>query len=245
MPVLKNSFVSATTYNSLPHISEASRIPTEQAEDLQNVLALLTKYHVPTNICVRLIHKHFDLNAGEAMVVQRLDIPNHGAVSILRPVEIAAAPELHGVHFFVGANGALEAYEYSPAPPPPDMSGLQPFFAAFGKLVVERGLQHKLGLKIVGDTTPDEAGWTEFEFPEDRRTIMIPSGFPTPDGEYELTVPTEFHPDLMDSNTCSHTRQCTHCSHPVKKSGELHVGGRQVLPGTPFHDFFTAVVEVW
>lgn len=60
------------------------------------------------------------------------------------------------------------------------MSDLEPFLADFCRIVVERGLQRKLGLKITSDIELDEGGWTEFEFPEDRSTIMIPKGLSTP-----------------------------------------------------------------
>jgi len=246
MAPLKGGFVSAAAYNSLPNISEVSCVPIDQSSDLQELRALLVKYQVPKSICIRLIHKHFDINAGEAVVVETLDIPNHGTVAVLRPTEIEASPELHGLHFLVDNNGQLQPYEYSSSPCP-EVSGLEPFFTEFCRLVVERCLQRKLGLKISRDSESDMAGWTEFEFLGDRRTIMIPKGLPTPEGEYEFTVETEFHANPEDDDEgCSHTsvRNCTHCTHSVTHR-ELCVGGRQVRPGTPFHNFFSAVVEVW
>lgn len=246
MAPLKEGFISAATYNSLPYISEVSGVPVDHCSDLRELRALLVKYHVPNSVCIRLIHKHFDINAGEAIVVNTLDIPNHGAVAVLRPTEIAATPELHGLHFLVDANGQLQPYEYSSLPCP-DVTGLEPFFTEFCRLVVERGLQRKLGLKIGRDSELDMAGWTEFEFLEDRRTMMIPKGLPTPEGEYEINVETEFHADPEDDDeACRHTSTstCAHCSHRFE-NGELSVGGRQVEPGTPFHRFFKAAVEVW
>jgi len=245
MVPLKEGFVSSVTHNSLPHISDVSHVPDDHFSDLQELRALLVKYKVPRNICIRLIHKHFDINAGEAMVIKTLDIPTHGTVSVLRPTEIAATSGLHGIHFLVDANGLLQPYEYSSSPPP-DVSSLEPFFTEFCRTVIERGLQRKLGLKISRDIESDKAGWTEFEFPEDRSTIMIPKGLPTPEGEYEFSVETEFHADPKeDGNECSHTRVCIHCSHPRTSAGELSVGAQRVEPGTPFHGFFNAVVEVW
>lgn len=99
-----------------------------------------------------MIHKHFDIKDGEAMMIKTLDIPKHGSVSVLRPLEIAATPsQLHGVHYFVNADGLLQAYEYSPLAAVPDMSNFGPFLVEFCRTVIERGLQHKLGLKLGPD----------------------------------------------------------------------------------------------
>ncbi|KAL3457431.1 hypothetical protein BJX64DRAFT_293110 [Aspergillus heterothallicus] len=233
---------SALPYNALPHISEASDAPSH----LQDLRSLLIKHQVPKAVCIRLIHKHFGVNEGEAMVTKSLDIPDYGAVSILCPADLATTSGLHGVHYMVDAAGHLQAYEYLSASPP-NVAGLAAFSEEFSALVVERGLENKFGLKITSDTEFDQAGWTEIEFAEDRRTIMIPRGFPTPDGDYELTIETEFHADPKDDdNQCGHTRQCTHCSQPSKgHGGGLFVGGRQVDPEAPFYSFFNAVVEVW
>lgn len=179
------------------------------------------------------------------MMIKTLDIPKHGTVTVLRPTKTEVVFGLHGIHFFVNANGQFQPYEYSSLPCP-NVSSFEPFFTEFSSMVIERGLQQKFGLKIGRDMEYDKAGWTEFEFPEDRSTIMIPKGLPTPEGEYELSVETEFHADLKDDDqVCSHTRNCTHCSHPRKKAGELFVGELQVESGTPFHTFLTAVLEAW
>lgn len=75
---------------------------------------------------------------------------------------------------------------------------------------------------------------------------MIPKGSPKPEGEYELSVETEFHANPNDDDEgCSHTSQCAHCRHSTKHDEGLYVGGRKVESGTPFHGFYNAVVEVW
>jgi len=110
--------VPSVTYNNLPHINDVSHVRDDHFGELQELRALLVKYKVPRSICIRLIHKHFDINAGEAMVIKTLDIPTHGTVSVLRPTEIAVTSGLHGIHFLVDANGLLQPYEYSSSPCP-------------------------------------------------------------------------------------------------------------------------------
>ncbi|KAL2851154.1 hypothetical protein BJY01DRAFT_245091 [Aspergillus pseudoustus] len=130
----------------------------------------------------------------------------------------------------------------------PQISELSAFFEEFARLVAERGLQANFGKKITSETDFDQAGWTEFEFADDRRTIMIPRVFPTLDDTYELSVETEFHAETGkddDNNQCTHTRTCVHCSYPSKERGGLVVGGREVNPESPFYRFFNAVAGVW
>lgn len=244
--MLKDDLVSSATYNSLPHISNLAGVSDDNSSDPQQLRALLVKYNVPNCICIRLVHKHFDVKEGEATVLKTLDIPKHGSVSILRPSQIAAAPsQLHGFHYFVNADGLLQAYEYSPLAAALDMFNFGPFLVESCRTVDERGFQHKLGLEI-GRDIDTEDGWTEFEFNEERRTIIIPEGCPKPEAEYEFSVETEFHANPNnDGNVFTHTRRCAHCSHPVKGPEGLYVGERKIEPGTPFHDFYIAVVEVW
>jgi hypothetical protein len=269
MNSLKGSFVSAVTYNSLPHIHDASRVPGDNPTDLEDLRALLAKRGVPKCVSVRLVHKHFDIEDGEVMVINEVAVPSHGKVQVMRPTEIAGVRPLYGVHFFVDADGTLQAYEYSPSEVP-DTSNLEPFLVEFCRLVTERGLQHKFGLKLNGDTNLDQSGWTEFEFSEERSTIMIPTGMPTPGGEYEVNVSTEWYAEEpRDEKRCSHSvrncKHCVHCSHRghgSKRSGGrrncnydtdvhdlngggLYFGGQKVELGTPFHSLITAVTEVW
>lgn len=254
MAFTKHAFPPSSVYNSLPHIREVSSIPKDETEHLEMLRSLLTKYHIPNNISIRLIHKHFDINPGEAMMIKTLDVPEFGPVSILRPTEIPTDNTLTGLHFFVDDDGLLQAYEYCSLPTM-DTSGLEPFFSEFCQTVIEHGLQKKFGLKISGNVST-RIGWTEFEFEEHRRTIMVPEGLPTPQGHFDVVVNTEFHTDPeSDMEACRHTSKnvcahCKHCRHGKKRTGEpgveeLIVGGELVEPGSAFHDFYHAVRKVW
>ena len=270
MTSLKGDFVSAAVYNSLPHIHEVSNVPESNSNDLEALRALLVEHSVPKNVSVRLIHKHFDVEGGEIMVIKSVAVPLHGNVQVMRPTEAAGASRLRGLHYFVSNDGLLHAYEYAPSAAP-DMSKFEPFVAAFCRAVRERGLQHKFGLKLNSDHDLEPSGWTEFEFPEERSTIMIPNGMPTPQREYEISVSTEWHADPKDDDEeCSHCFHCSHCSHcshcfHIDQSdhgadgqrhshetsiiganrGGLRFGGQMIEAGTPFHGLVTAVKEVW
>lgn len=256
MAFIKQAFPPPTIYNSLPHIGEVSSVPQNETDSLEILRCLLAKYNVPNRISIRLIHKHFDIHPGEAMIIKTLDVPKYGNVSILRPIEIPTDNMLTGLHFFVDQDGALQAYEYAYCSlPAMDISGLEPFFREFCQKVMEHGLQKKFGLKISGDLTA-HIGWTEFEFEEHRRTIMVPEGLPTPQGHFDVVVNTEFHTDSMnDMEACRHTSRktcahCRHCQHGKKKAEDpgtekLIIGGELIEPGSAFHNFYHAVREVW
>jgi hypothetical protein len=175
MTTFQSLFVSTDIYNQLPHISDVADVPTEHRNDLEDLLALLVKHNVQDKVCVRLIHKHFDIHPGEIITIKKLEVPSHGAVSVLRPAKVESMDtNLYPLHFFVDSStkrGQLQPYEYS-ATPLPDIKGFEPFFVEFCQLVIERELEHKFGLKISGEAKEsDSISWTEFEFPQDRGTI--------------------------------------------------------------------------
>jgi hypothetical protein len=241
-----HSIISSADYNNLPHIADASQVPIDHSVDLQELRSLLVKHNVPNHVCIRLVHKHFDVNPGEIMMIKSLDIPNRGHLSVLRPQEAAANAATYGIHYMVDNDGQLRPYEYSTSPVP-DLSPLKSFLAEFCQAVLQRGLQKKLGLKFSSDMGPGKVGWTEFEFPNDRSTMMIPSGWPTPEGDYDFNVATEFHANAEeDEEGCSHTStKCVHCTHSYKHPNELFVAGRKVELDSPFYQVYSAVVEAW
>ncbi|GJD04213.1 hypothetical protein ColKHC_13038 [Colletotrichum higginsianum] len=187
MSSLIDTFVPSSTYNTLPLISQVAGAPTDHSQDLQDLRELLNKHNVPEGVSVRLIHKHFDTTEGEVMVFDKIPVPGHGFVQIMKPIVPPNGNQLRGIHYFVDDNGSLQAYEYGNHDAP-DMSGLQSFFAEFCSLVSERGLQRKFGLKLQREDDTDQKGWTEYELHSKRGTIMFPDGMPMPDGEtyYDL-----------------------------------------------------------
>jgi hypothetical protein len=249
MSLLNNNFVSSTTYNSLPHIRDVTDVPKVNYDDLDDLRALLTKHNVPASVCVRLIHKHFDAVDGELMTLREISVPSHGNVQIMGPMEPTLTSQLHGIHYFVDKDGQLQSYEYTTSEAP-DMSKYTAFFEEFCHIIAERGLQRKFGLKLKREV--DKTGWTEFEFPDKRGTVMIPEGVPLPEGDYEISVATEWYAKHDDD--CYGLAYCRHCTFPhsfchhchqhnsgaMSSDREFYLGGKKVEPGSPVHSIVAA-----
>lgn len=273
MAALINSFVIPSVYNSLPHINAVSKAPIENSNDLEILRALLVKYDVPKDFSIRLIHKHYDALEGEVMVFDRLELPAHGTVQMMRPVAPSGDSGLHGIHYFVNKQGDLQAYEYANCGVP-DVSRLGAFFTEFCRTVNERNLQNKFGLKIKTVDELDQTGWTEYELHGKRTTVMFPDGMPQPqvDAFEEVghegsgyTVTTEWlgfgenkrgQTNCKHKTQCSHgSKKCTHCkhcsSHNIRSEGDTHnekdlcIDGHVVQPGIPVHEILRTVVEAF
>lgn len=130
-----------------------------------------------SQLCIRLIHKHFDTKEGEVMVFEKVVVPAYGTVQTMKPAVPAVNHQLHGIHYFVDGEKSLQAYEYASCATP-DVTAFQLFLDDFCRVVSERGLQHKFGLKFKGDDELSNVGWTEFEFHRKRGTIMLQDGMP-------------------------------------------------------------------
>ncbi|KAK9437934.1 hypothetical protein VB005_08939 [Metarhizium brunneum] len=135
------------TYNSLPLISQVAEAPELYARDLQDLRELLQKHTVPRGVSIRLIHKHFDTADSEAMVFDRVTILGLRVAQIMKPIVPTENSQLRGIHFFVGENASLQAYEYSNYKVP-DMSNYGSFLAEFCTIISERRLQRTFGLKL-------------------------------------------------------------------------------------------------
>ncbi|KAK8927799.1 hypothetical protein VCV18_004286 [Metarhizium anisopliae] len=112
MASLIDDFVPSMTYSSLPLISQVTEAPEIYARHLQDLRELLQKHHVPRGVSVRLIHKHFDTVDSEVMVFDKMAIPGLGVAQIMKPIVPTENSQLRGIHFFVGENASLQAYEY-------------------------------------------------------------------------------------------------------------------------------------
>ncbi|KAI0533707.1 hypothetical protein GGR58DRAFT_485645 [Xylaria digitata] len=262
MASLVDTFILASTYNTLPLISQVAEAPKDYSKDLQDLRELLRKHEVPKGVSIRLIHKHFDTIEGEVMVFDKIQVPGHGVVKIMKPIVPAQGLSLRGIHYFVDDNATLQAYEYGNFEVP-DMSDFVSFLEEFCKLVSERGLQHKFGLKLQCEDGTDQGGWTEYELHAKRGTIMFPDGMPMPDGESDISVNTEWKAIFNElprtckhTTTCSHGRRtckhCKHCNNHPTDSGVCYgeeigfcLGGQKVLPGTAVHDIVDQVIAAF
>ncbi|KAI7782238.1 hypothetical protein LA080_013784 [Diaporthe eres] len=247
MASLIDTFVTSSTYNTLPLISQVAGAPADHSQDLQDLRELLSKHNVP--------------KGGEVMVFDKIPIPGRGVVQIMKPIVPPNSNKLRGIHYFVDANASLQAYEYGNYEVP-DMSGFEPFLAEFCSLVSEPGLQHKFGLKLQREDDTDQTRWTECELHAKRGTIMFPDGMPMPDGESDYSVATEWRAifnvlprTCKHTTTCRHGRTtCKHCKHCSSHPDESAVnygnetgfclGGQKILPGTPVHDIVDRITSI-
>ncbi|KAG6049275.1 hypothetical protein E4U39_006262 [Claviceps sp. Clav50 group G5] len=262
MASLINTLVPSSTYNSLPLISQVAEAPKDYSKDLEVLRELLKKHGIPQGVSVRLIHKHFDTLEGEVMVFDKVSVPDHGFVQIMKPIIPSKNNQLRGIHYFVDENACLQAYEYGNYEVP-DMYGFEAFLAEFCSLVSQRGLQRIFGLKIQHEDVTEQTGWTEYELHAKRGTIMFPDGMPMPDGDGDYSVTTEWKAILNQlPRTCKHSttcwhgqstcKHCKHCNrHPdqtafndINETG-ICLGGQKILPGTPVHDIVGQVIAAF
>ncbi len=244
MAALVNRLIPFDLYNSLPTIKDVSNVPADHSQDIEDVRKLLVKHGVAQKVSIRLIHKHFDAKKGEVMVFNKAVLSGYGTVQTMKPVVPPNDHKLHGIHYFLNEDGdAFLAYEYVRSDIP-DVILCEPFLEEFCGLVTERSLQRKLGLKIKmhddDDDDKKETGWTEFEYPQGRSTIMFEDGMPTPKGDFGYTVSTEWGaPGNEDGKTnckhkttcnhgqkkCTHCKHCTHCAHAPTEVAQAGCGG--------------------
>ncbi|RYP80489.1 hypothetical protein DL770_006206 [Monosporascus sp. CRB-9-2] len=158
MFLLRDTFLSSTKYNSLPHIIEVSDAPDDHSKDLEDLRAIFANHNVPRGIFVCL--KHFDTEEGEVMTFKRLHVPSYGAIQVMQPSKYPDKSSLQGFHYLIDEDGSFQAFEYTTPDRVGDLSDYQPFLKGFSRVIVERGLQRKLGLKV--NSTPDGIACTEF-----------------------------------------------------------------------------------
>lgn len=214
MANLKTSFISSAEYNSLPTIHDIPDLRDNQDRD--DLCALLGKHSLPIGINVRLIHKHFDTLDNEVMVFRPVHCSSVANLQIMGPILSQRVPFLRGLHYLFDESGHFQAYEYTTAEGP-DLSKYTAFLEEFAKMIVDRGLQRNWGLRC----GLEGSSYTEFEVPEKRSTIMIPSEVSLPPFESTRSVVTDWQNGLRGDpkakGNCIETRS-TH--HQTKKVGD-------------------------
>lgn len=263
MASLIETFVPFSTYNSLPHIKDVANVPNDNSEDLEDLRKLLAKHNVPKDVSIRLIHKHFDTQDGEVMTFDNLALPGYGTVQTMKPVLPSSSNQLRGIHYFVNDEGSLQAYEYAKCDVP-NMTKFASFLEEFCRIVSERNLRHKFGLKLKVVDELDRMSWTEFELHQKRSTIMLQEGMPMPNGEFDHTVSTEWNA-IMTHKKCKHCSVCSYCRHGTGRihghckhwenyaangncgigddghEAGFYLGGQRVVPGTPIFEVVNAI----
>ncbi|KAI1264083.1 hypothetical protein F5Y18DRAFT_392467 [Xylariaceae sp. FL1019] len=94
-----STFVPSSTYNSLPLISAVAGAPEEHAQELKELRELLDKHQVPKGVSIRLVHKHFDTKEGEVIIFDKIPVPEHAAVQIMKPTIPSPDNQLRGNTF--------------------------------------------------------------------------------------------------------------------------------------------------
>lgn len=56
------------------------------------------------------------------MVFDKIPVPGHGVIQIMKPITPSNSDKVRGIHYFVDANASLQAYDYGNYDMP-DMSG--------------------------------------------------------------------------------------------------------------------------
>jgi len=189
MATLKEDILPAEIYNTLPNIRAVFDVPEANASDVADLKDLLAKHELSDRVRIKLIHIHFRLKDGEVFTARDLEVPKHGSISIMQPLVVAEHPNLYGYHFFVDNEGNLTAYEYMEAPGP-DLSDKKDFIEEFCQMIVERGLQHKLGLSL--RHAEDNVSIHELEYGAKRTCIDVPYEIPLPYNEHSFNTTTEF-----------------------------------------------------
>lgn len=245
MSLLKDNLISPELYNSLPYILDNEKVPQDNQKDINDLLDIFRKYNVPQTMSIKLIHKHFSLKDKEVFVLRDIAVPTQGAVSIMGPMTPQETLPLSGLNYMVDNDGQLQPYEYTISPGPdlrtsrgPDMRQYKGFFKEFSKLVAERNLQRKLGLKIAPKI--DTEGTMEFETDEKRGTILVPQDV---GGlrrfESTASVSTEWAVDPRISAQCashcfSHHQVCKgHSSKVESLTNDWFLVGKRMTVGTP------------
>lgn len=124
----------------------------------------------------------------------------------MKPVK-ASQPDLHSINYFVDEDGFLQAYEYGvtkselPITSNPEYTA---FAAEFIKVIKQRNLEHKFGLKIRAEDLMlgDDIQTTEMEVTGDRATVTVPGGMPLPpDNSEQYSVVTEWDAQQSELST--------------------------------------------
>lgn len=176
---MEDSFIPSKAYNDLPYILDVAEVPKKNRKDIDDLLSLLRKHRIPQGIRVKLVHKHFDTESDEVMVLRDIAVPCHDPVSIMGPMAPQKAP---------------------PRLPPLRGRPYEAFFEEFCSSIVERDLQRKLGLTV--GLEPDRIGWSDFEVAEKSGTVMIAQYVALPKFDFEVTVVTEWEADRIAKSTC-------------------------------------------
>lgn len=180
------TFVFRSFYNALPAVNVASDAADKLVAVRFAMASIIARHGLADKFGVRLVHKHFEMLPNEVAAFRSVSVPGVCKAVIMGPVNVDKMTQMAGKNFAVDANGQLIAYEYTS-----DAGGNPNNFPAFAKEISELIVSSD-ATRIFGITCEPKAigeGYTEFECPSARSTIMIPSRL-FPEGPDEKSLQT-------------------------------------------------------
>ena len=215
-------------YNSLPLVEHAAVAAESMVSLRAELSAIITKHGLADVFAIRLIHKHFDMEPGEVAAFRNIPVPGICDAIVMGPLKQSHNVRLLGKNFVVSPQGKLVAYEFTTSVSAGGHVSLFPeFVEEFAKLVSETGVANTFSLSW--EPSAKDEHYTEFEWPEKRSTIMVPTRFFPADGS-EQVILTNWFPTVSvsgeDGDHCIRTRSGKHSTCTRTRSSRHYTVGR-------------------
>ncbi|KAL5535859.1 hypothetical protein ACEPAF_3953 [Sanghuangporus sanghuang] len=170
---------------------------------------------------------HFDTQPGEVAAFQTVTIPGICEAITMGQIKSNASTQLLGKNFAVDANGNWVTYELTTDE---STGGDVSLYPAFAKEAAEY-LVNAAGRTVFGlswEPIKEDRYLTEFEIPDKRSTIMVPSEL-FPAGSTDVVIQTNwFAPIYNCALNCKETRSGLHCGCKKTRS-DHHYGPRRIM----------------
>ncbi|KAL5494886.1 hypothetical protein ACEPAI_348 [Sanghuangporus weigelae] len=223
----KLDLVDYRFYNSLPVVSEADKMAKGLDAVRVKLFEIIEKHKLTEILSVRLIHKHFDMQPGEVATFQTVTIPGICGAVMMGPIKPNASTQLLGKNFAVDANGNWVAYELTTDE---STGGDVSLYPAFAKEAAEY-LVNAAGRTVFGlswEPIKEDIHLTEFEIPDKRSTIMVPSELFPADSTDVVIQTNWFAPMYNCALGCKETRSGLHYGCKKTRS-DHHYGSRRIM----------------
>ncbi|KAI0402783.1 hypothetical protein F4802DRAFT_608487 [Xylaria palmicola] len=157
---------SRALYNSL---KDDDAQPDVADEHIQNLAALFVRHNAEKVFGVHLIHGHFQIPEGTAMVGTNFQNPEMRWSKTTDSAELEGS-SIHG-HIFVLTDGGFRAYEFQGGPLPDLTNVEQNFLMEFSRYITAKNLVGLIGLQVLGNGACNNHSMSELIL--DQGTIML------------------------------------------------------------------------
>jgi len=180
-------FISATEFNKIPHVSLTHDVFYETREIRQRMDELIAKYGLADDFKPCSLHRHFPIEEGQLLLIDKIALENGDDIELVRPVNITDVNTVHPISYYVTKEGAVQPYKYARGVGP---SIDDAFFAELSQLLLETGEYTRISIK-----RPTGTDITEVEIPEYNATVLFPMKYVDVDDniEYAETAKSETH----------------------------------------------------